>query len=59
MTTDALKPSGANRRLLQLEQCLAGCNRSPRPPARVRLETLLGEDLTRRLVFALTRTRAG
>jgi hypothetical protein len=40
---------------LLLEHCLALDTDAPRPTATARLEALLGPDLARRLVAALTR----
>ncbi len=40
---------------LLLEHCLALDTLAPRPTAAARLEALLGPDLARRLVAALTR----
>jgi hypothetical protein len=45
--------------LLLVEHCLALGTPPDRPPAKDRLEAALGEDLTHRLVFALTRPDAG
>jgi hypothetical protein len=46
------------RQLLLVEHCLAFDPEPDRPPAKDRLEAALGEDLTHRLVFALTRPDA-
>jgi hypothetical protein len=45
----------ASRQLLLVEHCLAFGLPQERPPAKDRLEAVLGQDLTHRLVFALTR----
>jgi hypothetical protein len=46
------------RHLLLVEHCLALGLPPERPPAKDRLEAVLGQDLTHRLVFALTRDEA-
>ena len=51
LTTDR-KPDGTR---LLVEHCFALCIRPARPAAIDRLEAMLGEDFTHRLVFALTR----
>jgi hypothetical protein len=48
------KPAASER---LLEHCLALDSEGGRPPARARLEALLGSELARRLVLALSSAR--
>jgi len=57
MSVAALRPRPLPGHTLLVEHCLALGFARTRPPARDRLEATLGQELTRRLVFALTRTR--
>jgi hypothetical protein len=59
MSVAVLRPRPLPGHTLLVEHCLALGFSQSRPPARDRLEQALGRDLTRRLVFALTRPPAG
>jgi hypothetical protein len=51
---DAAAVSSPKRTQLLLEHCLAGSDDTQRPTAAARLEALLGRELARRLVRALS-----
>jgi hypothetical protein len=57
MSVAALKSHGLTGHTLLVEHCLALGLTRRRRPARDRLEEALGYDLTRSLVFALSRPR--
>lgn len=57
MSVAAYRPRPHPGETLLVEHCFALGFTRRRPSARDRLEEALGIDLTRRLVFALTRTR--